>query len=300
VGYWSSLQGSNALQSQPQKPCVPIYTFPSTSAKKMTDIQILSDLHLENPKACDTFKITPKAPYLALLGDIGCVRDPEFLDIFLPAQLVQFRVVLHVLGNHEPYDSDWDTVLEKLQRFAAAQEGRYVLLDRTEYTLPDQPDVTILGCTLFSQIPKEQAQAVSFGLNDFSAIDSWTVEEHDEMHARDLAWLNERIAAISRESPERQIAVFTHHSPTRDARAVDPRHVNSPIAAGFSTDLQGEPCWESKVVKLWAFGHTHFNCDYNDERTGKRVYTNQRRYYFQQSPGYRADAIVNLEESERL
>ena len=36
-------------------------------------LQILSDLHLDAPKAYDVFKIVPKAPYLALLGDVGNV-----------------------------------------------------------------------------------------------------------------------------------------------------------------------------------------------------------------------------------
>jgi len=34
-------------------------------------VQIVSDLHLETPKAYDIFEIEPKAPVLALLGDIG-------------------------------------------------------------------------------------------------------------------------------------------------------------------------------------------------------------------------------------
>ncbi|KAK3372637.1 hypothetical protein B0H63DRAFT_527469 [Podospora didyma] len=43
---------------------------------------ILSDLHLESPKAYDIFDIEPKAPYLALLGDIGNVEahKADFLD----------------------------------------------------------------------------------------------------------------------------------------------------------------------------------------------------------------------------
>lgn len=34
-------------------------------------VQVLSDLHLEAKKAYDICEIAPKAPYLALLGDIG-------------------------------------------------------------------------------------------------------------------------------------------------------------------------------------------------------------------------------------
>ena len=34
-------------------------------------VQVLSDLPLEAPKACDIFEMVPRAPYLALLSDIG-------------------------------------------------------------------------------------------------------------------------------------------------------------------------------------------------------------------------------------
>lgn len=69
--------------------------------------QIISELHLEAPKAYDIFKIAPKAPYLALLGDVGNVaaHQAEFLR-FLTLQLGQFRTVLFVPGNHEAYHSN--------------------------------------------------------------------------------------------------------------------------------------------------------------------------------------------------
>lgn len=39
-------------------------------------IQLVSDLHLEFPCVADKMKrITPKAPYLGLLGDIGALRS---------------------------------------------------------------------------------------------------------------------------------------------------------------------------------------------------------------------------------
>jgi hypothetical protein len=36
-------------------------------------VQIISDLNLEAPKAYDVFEIVPRAPYLAMPGDIGNV-----------------------------------------------------------------------------------------------------------------------------------------------------------------------------------------------------------------------------------
>jgi len=60
-------------------------------------LQILSDLHLETPATLPTyssFTIEPKAPYLALLDDIGHVADDRLFG-FLTVQLRQFKIVFY-------------------------------------------------------------------------------------------------------------------------------------------------------------------------------------------------------------
>lgn len=81
-----------------------------------TQLQIVSDLHLEAPAAYDVFNITPRAPYLALLGDIGYAKDDGLFD-FLRRQLANFRAVFFVFGNHEPYYSNWAVTKSKVKRF---------------------------------------------------------------------------------------------------------------------------------------------------------------------------------------
>jgi UDP-2,3-diacylglucosamine pyrophosphatase LpxH len=69
-------------------------------------IQLVSDLHLEIGHGQDSgyegFKIVPKAETLALLGDIGAICDDRLFE-FLRRQLLQFKRVFYVLGNHEFY-----------------------------------------------------------------------------------------------------------------------------------------------------------------------------------------------------
>ena len=70
-------------------------------------IQIISDLHLEierqdHPLYIYDFPLC--APNLALLGDIGWTRD-ERLFQWLETQLLRFKRVFMVAGNHEPYGS---------------------------------------------------------------------------------------------------------------------------------------------------------------------------------------------------
>lgn len=265
------------------------------------EIQIISDLHLESPKAYDVFDITPNAPVLALLGDIGNVAQhkADLLD-FLTRQLGQFTAVLFVPGNHEAYRSNWKETLDILRAFERdvrdrASLGEFILLDRAVYRLPDTNTV-ILGCSLFSSVSSENSMAISVGLNDFFDIADWDTDSHNEAHKRDVSWLNAQVAEL--EQSDVQIMIFTHWSPSQDARSVDPKHASSPISSAFSTDLFGEKCFQSTKVRVWAFGHTHYNCDFTVERKADasplRLLANQRGYYFAQAEGYDGGKTVGI------
>jgi hypothetical protein len=266
----------------------------------MLRIQLLSDLHLEAPKAYDVFEIIPSAPYLALIGDIGNVKHPEYFE-FLTIQLTKFKTVFLLLGNHEPYGSTWAATKQKILEFEKEKReesgasvggiGKFVFLDKTRFDLSN--NITILGCTLYSKILPTQAERVSFGLNDFYDIKDWTVEDHNQAHISDLAWLNNQVKLLSKLEPDRRIIILTHHSPTLLDEASNPKNAGSPISSGFSSDLSGEVCWFSANVRVWAFGHTHFNCDFLEE-SGKRIVANQRGYYFSQSEGFDESKAIEL------
>jgi hypothetical protein len=122
---------------------------------------------------------------------------------------------------------------------------------------------------------------VATRLTDFHevrGIRGWGPEEHLTEHQKDVDWLNSEVEKIRNEAPERQIVVCTHHCPTTDPRANNPTHINSAVTSGFVTDLSSEPCWTSMQVKLWAFGHTHYNFSYREEGTNKLVIANQKGY----------------------
>lgn len=272
-----------------------------TSSCFIMAVQIVSDLHLETPKAYDIFEIEPKAPILALLGDIGnIVLHKEDCLAFLTRQLARFRAVLFVPGNHEAYHSDWPRTLDTLRAFEQQVQsddaiGEFVLLDRATYRLPGT-DVVILGCSLFSFVPRASEMAVGLGINDYFQTYDWDVDAQNEAHVRDLAWLNGQVAEL--EQTGSKIMIFTHWSPTRHANATDPRHAGSAITSGFATDLSGEKCFASDSVRLWAFGHTHYNCDFTLSREGGatplRLLANQRGYSFSQSEGFDAEKTVTI------
>jgi len=249
--------------------------------------QIVSDLHLETPTASklyDTFKLPIHASNLLLVGDIGLAID-DGLFRFLKRLLDETpnRRIFYVMGNHEAYQMTHTRAWERLRWFEEHARTRYrerfVFLHRTRYDLNEK--ITILGCTLWSKISDAQASDVHNRLTDFyrlRGIRDWSLDSHMEEHRKDLMWLNNEVERIYQNEPERQIVIATHHSPTIDPRASNPRHNGSSVSSGFVTSLEQEPCWISPAVKLWAFGHTHYNCAYKDESTGKLVVANQKGY----------------------
>lgn len=273
-------------------------TAPSSSVMA---VQIISDVHLESPMAYDVFDITPTAPYLALLGDIGYIEahNTDCLA-FLTRQLKQFKAVLFVPGNHEAYRSNWDDTIQLLRIFEKetrddASLGEFVLLDRAAYRLPDT-NVVVLGCSLFSHILPDKHLAVGMGLNDFYQTTDWTTDTHNDMHQRDVAWLNRQVADLDRSDV--RIIILSHWSPSLHPRAMDPKHAGSSIASAFATDMSEQPCFKSNKVKAWAFGHTHYNCDFSlDHGHGVepvRLVTNQRGYYFDQAAGFDPEKVVSV------
>ncbi|KAL2004944.1 hypothetical protein VTN00DRAFT_2794 [Thermoascus crustaceus] len=273
--------------------------------------QIMSDLHLETHPSYDHFTFEKTARYLALLGDIGHIQN-EGLFSFLEIQLSRYTTVFFLLGNHEPYHMSIDTARSKMRAFESKMNrihaidtdpstptmltGRFVFLDKTRHDLDES--VTILGCTLFSRITPEQGRQVSARMMDFKETLDWDVDAHNLAHEADLSWLNAQVSHIEDAEPHRQIVIFTHHSPTVDKRAVDPKHRGSEVSTAFSTDLSSEPCWRSRSVRAWAFGHTHFNCSFRDEEEGREkvVFTNQKGYYLVPETTFHAERVFSIGE----
>merc|ERR1711907_568589 len=107
----------------------------------------------------------------------------------------------------------------------------------------------------------------------------FSASEYNELWERDAAWLEQAIAAEA-SGRQRPIAVLTHHVPTFDGSShpshgrpdLDGRSINL-VGHAFSTDMES---MFGGSVKLWCYGHTHFN---NDHYVGgTRLVSNQLGY----------------------
>lgn len=219
-----------------------------------------------------------------MLGDIGLVID-DALFSFLRALLTKTRGsrFFYILGNHEPYRTTLPDAIARLRAFENEARdqygGRFSFLNRNRFDV--DANITILGCTLWSDVLPQQATEVDARLTEFNeskGIRDWTLESYGEEHRKDRDWLNSQVRILEETEPKRQIIIATHHSPTLDPRAVKPAHQGSSVSSAFATDMSRDLCWTSTAVRLWVFGHTHYNCGFRDEATGKLVVANQRGY----------------------
>ncbi|KAI1340201.1 hypothetical protein F5Y15DRAFT_406881 [Xylariaceae sp. FL0016] len=205
------------------------------------------------------------------------VVDARLFAFFVLAgreQLRKYCVIFFLFSNHEATHSTRDVA-----------KARLVLLEQTRHDVSD--GLTVLGRTLSSHAPDERASAVSNRLIDFTSIGNWIIAHHSKSHDSDLACFN----------GQRQIAIFTHHSPTVDPRANDPVREGGEVKSGFITDLSSQICWTNVNIMLWALGHTHLNCKLVDE-IGKRIAMDQRGCHLalQNDFSIRKTAKSNMEQ----
>lgn len=166
--------------------------------------------------------------------------------------------------------------------------GHFVFLDRTRYDL--SPNVTVLGCTLWSQLKSDDLHILKWSLNDFRRIEGLTPEVYQALHAHDLAWLEESVQKISQDEPNRRLVVMTHHAPTVEDTC-DPKYIGGPTNSAFATEIIETAPW-AKSVDVWLFGHTHWNCEF--DREGVRVMCNQRGYSRGGEDGFNPDEVLEL------
>lgn len=252
-----------------------------------TNFQILSDLHLEVGSQYTTYTIPATAPYLILAGDIGCLADYDLYLAFLARIAPSFDKILLVLGNHEFYSLTYEQGIEagRWLEKEAILNGKLVLLHQGVFEVPHS-SITILGCTLWSHIPKESEDVVVSKVKDYKNIESWTVEQHNIAHKSDLMWLIRTFQSIQHTNLvhvmqetglQRQLIVVTHHAPLLKGTS-RPEHESNPWTCAFATDVLNDDRWGWDGVKWWVFGHTHFSTEFTESESGVRVVSNQRGY----------------------
>lgn len=240
----------------------------------------MSDLHLEVGQQYQTFDFPVAGNFLILAGDIGRLTDYEGYRVFLERQVQRFAKVFLVLGNHEFFELGYEEGISKAEQLSQepSLQDKLVLLNQQVW-VDETSGAIIMGCTLWSSVPDSARDMVESKVSDYKKISGWSVDKHNQRHAKEAAWLGSELASLSNARAHvvggRDVLVVTHHAPSLTGTSA-PEHANNPWTPAFATDLL--PGLNTDRVKTWVFGHTHHTtelfCD------GVRLVANQRGYVF--------------------
>eukprot|EP01111_Echinosteliopsis_oligospora_P015481 TRINITY_DN613_c0_g1_i1.p1 TRINITY_DN613_c0_g1~~TRINITY_DN613_c0_g1_i1.p1 ORF type:complete len:266 (-),score=58.61 TRINITY_DN613_c0_g1_i1:70-867(-) len=240
--------------------------------------QIISDIHIEFPNVMKTLSeealYHPRAPYLALLGDIGYPHQPNYRELLLQMANL-YKKVFVIAGNHEFYKTEYYATKKGIQNICD-EHPNLIFMDKASVLVDG---IRIIGATLWTYISEEDAGACSRGINDYhlirvadsdGRIQKLTVPQSVEWFQEDLAYIKAEVEKAKNNNEK--VVVFTHHAPSRKGTS-DPQFDGSQMNAAFATNLEyllGSP------ICLWAFGHTHYSSD--QIINGTRVASNQVGY----------------------
>ena len=266
---------------------LPVHADVDSNASDELKIQIASDLHIEFYGGSDNIPyediIVPKAPVLALLGDIGLAYT-ESLRRFLHYQAGRFETVLFLAGNHEYYNHDGDrySVFEqqKWLEDVCKEKDNIIFMEKTAV---DLQGVRILGTSLWSEVPKEYREIAQASMNDYNLCYMHRASEFPRQltaafttkwHRDSVQWLEKELKeAKDRGQPA---LVLTHHTPSMTDTS-NPKYDGSDLNHCFSTNLRdGLMTDYTDTIKTWACGHTHYNFDFKVGNS--RLLSNQRGY----------------------
>lgn len=251
--------------------------------KKM-EIQVVSDLHLDFVKSpIKNWRkiVEPVAPYLCILGDTIELSNITVFKHFLEKLAPHWKHIILINGNHEFYGYKSRHNKEKLLKKQARvlkEFDNITLLENSYIDLTEEEKtVRVAGSVLWSYVPKHAVEDVEWYMNDYRSI--YTGKRTIDTKITN-SWHEEAVRFLTKtieESPH-PVAILTHHAPLMYGTS-DPKYIESKdrdrrlTQHGFATNLEG--LMKDKVI-FWAFGHTHWCCDFFYR--GTRIYSNARGY----------------------
>ena len=233
-------------------------------------IVALSDLHCEFSYP-DNIE-GDKDAVLVLAGDIF-VGTKAFREEYIPKWASMFKYVIYVLGNHEYYRHNIDTLPNKIRnKIKELKLDNVFLLDEDVVELDG---IQFVGTTLWTSLNSGNPVAkivTKFSMNDFNQIRVGA--KYRKLDIADWLYMNHS-AMLFLESIDysKPTVVVTHHSPHK--MGVDStRYKNDDLSHAYYTDLT-QFILDKKPL-MWIFGHTH---KYVKEIVGDTLlYSNPRGY----------------------
>lgn len=198
-----------------------------------------------------------------------------------------------------------------------ARSPKLHYVDNTCVRLGKEPNAPALLCTpLWSHVPEEAMGVVGMCMNDYRksyirtvrsestasmeesasgpATEHLSPEVTSYWHGLSVEWLQREITRLKQGGCE-CISVLSHHAPSvSGCSKPEYEAAKDAVIHAFCTDLSAIYRPES-CLRLWAYGHTHYNNDRLDE--GTRLVANQRGYKDKVEGNYKSIFAIEIATS---
>lgn len=258
----------------------------------MTQLQIVSDLHLEFRNSFNKLLI-PSAPILCLLGDIcACGNDKDFniYKEFIKYISPKFKHIIHIPGNHEYYTCGNKNITindtiphidKKIRVFIKPFKNVHYLNNNTLHLIINNKNYVFIGTTLWTGVNPEYRIALQKRMNDYThlymptakatisnnLIRKYTIEDMSALHIKSVKYIKSEVKKLKTTDIG---IILTHHKPYINKIQKDI------IYQAYETNILGEVIKMTPNIKLWGYGHTHVKDDIIKD--GVRVISNPKGY----------------------
>jgi hypothetical protein len=250
-----------------------------------------------NPFVEYTTLLTPVAPVLALLGDIG---DPESEELgkFLEWCTRTWKQVLYVPGNHEFWrlkPGSRKTIPSALGILRGYEKLYPNLMIMWRGKVYSEDGIIVLGTPLWSRpaegvIPHEHERA---WVDNDRTFDAQTLST---LHQEDLNWIKQELK-VARGT---MVVMLTHYAPS--LLLINRNWIERPESTLYASDLD---ILIRPPIVAWACGHIHQSIEWlkgwesATGETGVVLLTTNPRGYANDSSGYRTDAVLRIDPTAR-
>lgn len=261
----------------------------------MTNIHIISDLHLENNKGY--VHKQPECDLVIVAGDVHPV-GPYSKGIKWLNETFSVPVI-YISGNHEYYTFPFDfNQVDDAIKVYISREGpnKIIYLQNDVYYFKN---IRILGCTLWTNWdlngnPAESMAYANRAMNDYyyscyaEQGTFLTPENTLDEHNMSVEFLIEELSKPWRG----KTIVVTHHCP--HPNSIHPRYTDDKLNPAFTSDLSN--IIDKLEPNYWIHGHTHSSFDYIRGKT--RIICNPLGYTSRmghmENPEYKKDLVINV------
>ena len=227
----------------------------SNGAKRdLVKVQVLSDQHIEFEKNFLFFKneIVPSADILVIAGDFCPLTNPTRMDVIKTFLLKHWKYILIVPGNHEFYQSNStdDFLRSKVEVIRDDETGNECYYANN--SVVEIEGVNFVCSTLWSQISPSRITMVQMGMNDYSFIDGFTVNQSNDLNLIAREFIQNTLDDLPEDE---ECVVVTHHLPSFSL--ISDKWRNHGYNDAFACNLDFLISSYDHKISTWIHGHSH-------------------------------------------